>query len=368
MTVDVTLPFELHEHVPLAPLTTLEVGGATRYLARCHDLVGLQAVLAWAGERQLPIFLLGGGSNVLVADGGFAGLTPQYADDSWQAELDGDAVVLRLGAGHDWDAAVARCVEQGWGGVECLSGIPGLVGAAPIQNIGAYGQDVSETLGGVEGIELSNGNVHHWSAAQCRFGYRSSAFKEDWRGRYILTAVTLRLPVSDHGYVRYGELQRRLEASGAPPTLSRVRREVLAIRGAKSMLRSDSDPNRRSAGSFFVNPVVPPEVAEQAAEVWRQRGDDGQMPAFPASDGRVKLSAAWLIERAGFPRGYQRGPAGLSSRHTLALINRGGAKASDLLDLAAEIRMGVQRVFGVTLVPEPQLVGFSESVDELFQP
>lgn len=363
------LPFELHEHVSLAPLTTLEVGGATRYFARCTDLDGLRAALEWAEERSLPIFLLGGGSNVLVADAGFPGLTLQYADDRWQAEPDGDGMMLRLGAGHDWDAAVARCVEAGWSGVECLSGIPGHVGAAPIQNIGAYGQDVSETLERVEGIELSTGDVHRWEAAECRFGYRTSAFKTDWRGRYVLTAVTLRLPVSDQGTVRYGELQRRLEASGSAPTLDVVRRQVLAIRGSKSMLRSDNDPNRRSAGSFFVNPVVTSDVAEHAAEVWRQRGGDADaMPAFPTAGGRVKLSAAWLIERAGFPRGYQRGAAGLSTRHTLALINRGSAAASDLLALAAEIRVGVQDVFGVTLVPEPQLVGFSESVDELLQP
>lgn len=368
-----TLPFDLQENVPLAPLTTLEVGGATRYLATCHDLGELSAALEWAQDRHLPVFLLGGGSNVLVADRGFQGVTIRYLESSRRVEENAGEVLLRLGAGQVWDDAASFSVEQGLGGIECLSGIPGLVGAAPLQNIGAYGQDVAETLVAVEGIEISTGHQQRWTADACQFGYRTSAFKTIWRGRHVITAVELKLPRRPLGEVRYAELARRLQ--GTEPTLAAVRQQVLAIRASKSMLLSNGDTldsanpngdaNRRSAGSFFVNPVVSPEVASNVQDIWCQQQGDGAVPVFDAADGGSKLSAAWLIERSGFPRGTARGAVGLSSRHTLALINRGGARAVDLVALAAEIRAGVYRKFGVTLVPEPHFLGFEDPVDVL---
>lgn len=357
-----SLPFELRDNVPLAPLTTLEVGGVSRYLATCRDLAQVKAALAWGRERRLPIFVLGGGSNLLVADGGFQGLTVRYADTHQQVEIHGDRVLWRLGAGHVWDAAVEHSVAQGWAGIECLSGIPGLVGAAPLQNIGAYGQEVAETLESVSSLDLDTAETRRWTAAQCGLGYRTSIFKGAHRGRYLITGIELRLARVGEGSVRYRELARRL-ADGAP-TVANVRRHVLAIRREKSMVWSEEDANRRSAGSFFVNPVVSAERAAAARDAWLRRGGQGDMPAYDVADG-VKLSAAWLIERAGFVRGTARGAAGISSRHTLALINRGAAKAVDLLALAAEIRRKVYDDFGVTLVPEPYFLGFDASVDEL---
>lgn len=358
-------PFPLREQVSLAPLTTLEVGGATRYLADCRDLTELSAALAWARERRLRVFTLGGGSNLLVSDDGFDGLAVRYLEDTWTHQREGEEVLLRLGGGLSWDRAVQLSIEHGWAGIECLSGIPGWVGAAPIQNIGAYGQEVADCLVAVEGLEVESGRPRRWLAADCGFGYRSSHFKGIWRGQHVITAVELRLRIGGPGPVRYGELSRQLEALGEPPTLATVRQQVLSLRAGKSMLLSEQDPNRRSAGSFFVNPTVSPRTAAAVQESWRRSGGAGEVPTFDGVDGGVKLSAAWLIERSGFERGYGRGKAGLSSRHTLALINRGGARAADLVALAAEIRAGVHRSFGVTLTPEPHFLGFAAGVDEL---
>lgn len=360
--------FELQENVALAPLTTLEVGGATRFMAHCRDLEQLQAALAWAQDEQVPVFVLGGGSNLLVADQGFPGLTVRYTEDTWSHREDGDDVLLRLSAGVVWDRAVQLAVERDWAGIECLSGIPGWVGAAPLQNIGAYGQEVADCLTTIEGVEVASGRRMRWAAVDCGFDYRDSFFKSRWRGEYWLTAVELRLRrgVPEPGRaIRYGELRRQLQAQGGTTDLKAIRRTVLRIRAEKSMLLSEDDDNRRSAGSFFVNPTVPRAQAMAAQEAWEGRGGEGEMPAFEAPGGRVKLSAAWLIERAGFCRGHRRGAAGLSSRHTLALINRGGARAADIVALAAEIRSGVYGAFGVTLVPEPHFLGFSASVDQL---
>ncbi len=358
-------PFELQENVSLAPLTTLEVGGATRYMAQCRDLRELQAALEWAQDHRLPVFTLGGGSNLLVADEGFNGLTVRYLEDTWSHQEDGEDVVLRLGAGVVWDRAVQLSVERGWAGIECLSGIPGWVGAAPLQNIGAYGQEVAESLTAVEGLEVASGRAMRWPAADCGFGYRSSFFKGCWRGQYLITNVELRLRRGAPRPIRYGELARRLEALDEVPSLEAIRRTVLSIRASKSMLLSDDDENRRSAGSFFVNPEVPRSLAAAAQKAWAGRGGEGEMPTFEAGGGRVKLSAAWLIERAGFERGYGLGAAGLSSRHTLALVNRGGARAAEIVALAREIRAGVYRAFGVRLVPEPHFLGFAVGVDKL---
>ncbi len=355
-------PVPIDEDVPLATLTTLEVGGPARYLAACRSAVEVTDLLVWARLESLETFVLGGGSNLLVADSGFDGLVIQLLDDSIVLEThDEGRVRIRAGAGVEWDALVARAVAEGLGGLECLSGIPGRVGAAPIQNVGAYGQEVSETIETVRVVERPIGVLGRLPGERCGFGYRASHFKGTWRDRYVVIGVDFLLPRRSEGTVRYPDLQRRLgvTAGGPAPALADVRAAVLEVRAAKSMVLGPGDPNRRSAGSFFVNPVVEPDLAGSI----RERAG-GEMPAFPAAGGRVKLPAARLIEEAGFHRGFTLGRAGISSRHSLALINRGGATAEELVTLAATIRRGVRDAFGVTLRPEPTFLGF-DPVDTL---
>ncbi len=343
----------IEENFRFSGLTTLGVGGPARYLARCRTSDELAATLAWARDRDLEVFLLGGGSNLLVSDAGFDGLVVQLLDETVSFVDEGESVLVQAAAGADWDELVARTVAAGLGGLECLSGIPGRVGAAPIQNVGAYGQEVSQVIAGVEVVELTSSDRRTLSPAEAGFGYRHSQFKGPWRGRFAITRVDFRLAPATEGTVKYPDLERRFPA-GTRPTLRQVRDVVLDVRRSKSMVLDPYDPNRRSAGSFFVNPVV---TAEQAEEL-RLRTTDS-MPAYPVGDGSVKLSAAWLIERAGFRRGTRRGRAGLSSRHVLALINRGGATADELLALAREVRDAVEGKFNVRLRPEPVFLGFA---------
>ncbi len=348
------------ENIPLAPLTTLGVGGPARWLARCRSVTELRHALDWARRQAVPSLVLGGGSNLLVADRGFDGLVVICESCDLELKRAGDGVLARIAAGHDWDQLVAMTVAEGLGGIECLSGIPGRVGAAPIQNIGAYGQQLEDCLTAVEVIDRQSLECRRLSAAECGLSYRHSHFKTVWRDRLVITAIELRLQPDVFGAVRYGDLRGRLpDPSNA--SLAEVRRAVLKVRAEKSMLLDATDPNHLSAGSFFVNPVVAASVAERLRQ---QTGAGAEMPAYPALGG-VKLSAAWLIERAGFRRGEVRGRVGLSSRHVLALINRGGASASELIALAGEIRRRVRQRFAITLSPEPVLVGFEVPLDEL---
>ena len=357
----------LRRDVLLAERTTLEIGGAARWWARVEEPATLGELVRWAGAQGLPLTILGGGSNLLVADGGFDGLVIELGWKGVDVERQPGGARLRVGAGVPWDALVATTVEAGLGGLECLSGIPGRVGAAPIQNIGAYGQEVAEHLHAVEVFDLERGRVERLLASDCGFGYRWSHFKGAWRGRYVVLGVELELPATEIGTVRYRDLEKRFElAPGDPrPSVAAVREAVLEVRRSKSMVLDPEDPNRRSAGSFFVNPVVDPAMAAEALRRFREAGGEGEMPAYPAAEGRTKLAAAWLIERAGFERGHRQGRVGLSSRHTLALINRGGATARELLGLAATIRTGVRERFGVSLEPEPVFLGFDAPVEEL---
>ncbi|MCE7869902.1 UDP-N-acetylmuramate dehydrogenase [bacterium CPR1] len=338
------------ENVPLAVRTTLGVGGPARWHALAHTPAELAEHLRRATSEGLPTLMLGGGSNLLIADAGFPGLVVEYLADRIETLTSNGTVRLRVDAGVVWDNLVEYTVREHLAGLECLSGIPGRVGAAPIQNIGAYGQEVAERLQAVLAIERASGAEVRLPAEECGFGYRWSHFKGPWLDRYVVTGVELVLTPGGAASVRYAELQRRL-AADAP--LAEVRRTVLAIRRSKSMVYDPSDPNHRSAGSFFMNPVV------EAAQV--REG----MPSWPAGEGRAKLSAAWLIEQSGFPRGFLHGRVGLSSNHSLALINRGQATAAELVELAGLIRREVRERFGVTLVPEPVLIGFDRSVHEL---
>jgi len=362
----------LEPDVAFAGLTTLGVGGPARYLAQPRSVPELIGVLALARRRGLAVFVLGGGSNLLVSDAGFDGLVIRYGGAQLSLEpmsggssKTGEMLRVQAGAGLSWDRLVARTVAAGVGGIECLSGIPGAVGGAPIQNIGAYGQEVSEHLTAVHVIECASGRARCLSAVDCEFGYRRSRFQHEWRGRYVVTGVELQLPRTTRATLRYDALIQRF-ASASPPTPAAVREAVLAIRRDKSMLLEPGDPNRRSAGSFFVNPQVPAGEAERLAKGARTQSVVGPPPRHVQANGRVKLSAAWLIEAAGFRRGTRRGRVGLSSRHALALINLGGATATELLGFAREIRGRVRERFGITLTPEPTLLGFAEDVDSLF--
>ncbi len=340
---------QIVEGVPLAEHTTLRVGGPARFYCRPATRHELTAAIAWARERDLPVLILGGGSNLLVADDGFPGLVVHLAMHAIDVELAGSHAHVRAGAGVVWDEFVARAVAQGYGGVECLSGIPGLVGATPIQNVGAYGQEVAETISTVDTIDLSTLTDVRFNGADCGFGYRDSRFKSADRGRYVVTAVSFTLAIDAKPAIRYRDLQQYFADRAGDPSLGAVRDAVLEIRRRKAMVLDAADTDTWSAGSFFVNPVVSSDVAARFP-------DDA--PRFPSPTG-VKLSAAWLIENSGFSKGYRQGNVGLSSRHALAIVNRGGATASEIVALARDIRSAVADRFGVTLAPEPVLVGLS---------
>ena len=342
----------ISERVPLAPLTTLGVGGGARWFVEAADEGTVREACAWARQRGVPLRVLGGGSNLVVADGGVDALVLRIAVRGLtHRERDG-AVELTAAAGEPWDAVVAHSIERGWAGLECLSGIPGLVGATPIQNVGAYGQEVSDTVVSVRALDTSTGEAAEIPAAGCGFAYRDSMFKRQTPARFVVLAVTYRLRPGGAPTVSYGDVQRAL--AGRTPSLAETRAAVLTIRRGKSMVLDDpSDPNRRSCGSFFLNPIVD---AGQAASVTERSGDPA-MPRWPQADGRVKLSAAWLIERAGFTRGERAGAVGLSTRHTLAIVAHDGARTADVLAFARRVQDGVEQRFGVRLSPEPVFWG-----------
>jgi UDP-N-acetylmuramate dehydrogenase len=360
--------------VPLAGYTTLRLGGPAWRFAEAADDVELVAQVWAADERAEPLLVLGGGSNLVVADDGFPGTVVHVATRGVRHEPDGDAVLLTVAAGEDWDAVVAGTVADGLAGLECLSGIPGLAGATPIQNVGAYGQEVAQTLVAVRGYDRERGQVADLAASECGFGYRTSAFKRSLRtwapggpgvtGRFVVLGVTFRLARSPlSAPVRYAELARALGiAEGGRAPLGEVRSAVLALRRGKGMVLDDADPDTRSAGSFFTNPVLDlPAFAELERTAAAALGPGIRIPTYPAGPGRVKVPAAWLIERAGFTKGYAPGPDGqgarISAKHTLALVNPGKATTASLLALAREITDGVRKAFGVHLTPEPVLVG-----------
>lgn len=359
------MSLHLEHNVPLYGRTTLAVGGSAHFLAEVHTVEGLRDAVAFAVARQLPVLVLGGGSNMLVADAGFAGVVIQYCDQTLQLRRDGEWGHVFAGAGVVWDDLVAMTVTENLTGIESLSGIPGWVGAAPIQNIGAYGQEFSQCARYVHVFDMHTGATDILAAEACGFGYRFSHFKGAWQGRYVVTGVEIALRAGGIPVVRHAEVRAALPPSS---TLTDVRNATLAIRASKSMVYDRNDPNHRSAGSFFMNPVVSEERARQAQAWWvAQGGDAASMPMFPGEHGMVKLSAAWLIERVGFPKGYVYGAAGLSSKHTLALINRGHAHAADMVALAAHIRRKVADITGIVLEPEPVFVGFSGTVDEILR-
>jgi UDP-N-acetylmuramate dehydrogenase len=306
-----------------------------------------------ADAAGTPLLLLAGGSNVVIADEGFDGLVLRIATRGIERAADDGSVRLSVAAGESWDELVAGAVADGLVGVECLAGIPGSVGATPIQNVGAYGQEVSETITSVRVLDRRSGEVLELAPEECGFGYRTSAFKRAPGERVVLSVEFVLPRATESAPVRYGELARALGVElGESAPAAAVREAVLALRRGKGMVLDPADPDSVSAGSFFTNPILGADAFEALA---RRAGE--RPPAFGEPDGRVKTSAAWLVERAGFHRGYGDGRAGISSKHTLALVNRGGATTAELVALAREIAAGVQRHFGVELVPEPVFVG-----------
>jgi UDP-N-acetylmuramate dehydrogenase len=341
---------EIQHDVPLAARTTLGLGGPAKRLARVTSLDELRQALADASRAGDPVLVLGGGSNLVIGDAGFAGLVIAIDLRGIAIEERDDHALVTAAAGVPWDAFVAELVDRGLAGCECLAGIPGLVGATPMQNVGAYGQEVSDTITRVRVLERATGAVVDFSPAQCRFGYRTSVFKGS--DRWVVIEVEFRLVRRATSMpIKYAELASSLGISeGGTAPLAAVRERVIELRRRKGMVVDPGDPDSRSAGSFFMNPIVDAETLDQLIA---RLPPGTAVPRFAAPDGKTKLSAGWLIERAGFSRGTQRGNVGTSSKHALALVNRGGATTTELLALAAEIQQAVRTTLGIQLVIEP---------------
>jgi UDP-N-acetylmuramate dehydrogenase len=339
----------------LAGYTTLRLGGPAQRFVEAETPEAVTEVVRAADSAGEPLLVLGGGSNLVVADDGFDGTVAWIATRGFRL----DGATLRVAAGEDWDDVVARTVDAGYGGLECLSGIPGQVGATPVQNVGAYGVEVSDLLTSVRLLDRASGEVRDVPASELGLGYRTSVLK----GTDSAVVLDVEFELHTDGLsapVRYAELARTLDVEiGTRVPIADARAAVLDLRARKGMVLDPSDHDTWSTGSFFTNPVLDDDALPGALERITERvGEDVAVPSYPGGEGRTKLSAAWLIERAGFGKGHA-GPGGrvrLSDKHTLALTNRGGASTDDLLVLAREVRDGVLAAFGVRLYPEPVLV------------
>jgi UDP-N-acetylmuramate dehydrogenase len=340
------------EDIPLAPFTTLGVGGPTKYFSIAKSADDLVRLFDWADSAGEKVFVLGGGSNILVSDSGFDGLVIKIEIGGVAFEDDTGNVSVTAGAGEDWDELVADCVDRDLAGFECLSGIPGTVGGTPVQNVGAYGQEVSETIVSVRCFDRNTSTIVELTNEGCGFEYRKSIFNTSEQNRYVVVSVVYRLTRGGEPKITYKDLQQRFP--GRVPTLRETRDTVIAIRREKSMVIDPADPNSRSAGSFFKNPIVGSSVADSIAE---EVGID-RIPQFAAGGDNVKIPAAWLIEQAGFKKGFALGNAGISASHSLAIINRGAATSAEIIALKDMIVKTVLDKFGIPLLPEPIFVGF----------
>lgn len=347
---------EVREYVPLAPLTTLGVGGRARFFVNASTPDEVAQGVAFAEARKLPLFVLGGGSNLVISDRGWSGLVLHVSNDNLETHEFEGKIRFDVGAGIPWDDFVGESVSRNCAGVECLSGIPGSVGGTPVQNVGAYGQEVSETIVSVLAFDVSDNRVREMQAAECGFGYRSSIFNSSQRDRYVILRVSYALAPNAKPKLHYADLQKYFSGRESPPSLSEAREAVVAIRAAKGMLISPGDPDSRSAGSFFKNPVLSP--VEFDALTRKASARNLQIPSYPALSQRHKISAAWLVENSGFSKGYAKGSVSISSKHALAIVNRGNATADEVVALKNEVQDAVQGLWDIRLQPEPVLVGF----------
>src|SRR5215469_2151658 len=345
----------LQENVPLAALTTIGVGGPARFFVEALTPDDVREAVAYAKSRNLRLFVLGGGSNLVVSDAGWPGLVLKVAIPGINHRHVHGKAYFEVGAGEDWDAFVAVTVQHHCAGIECLSGIPGSVGGTPVQNVGAYGQEVSETIVSLDALNLNTGKEEEFENADCSFAYRTSLFNTTAKGQYVIVRVTFALPHDGEPRLTYADLKKRFCSWPTQPTLADVREAVREIRLSKGMLITPGDADSRSAGSFFKNPVL---TSEQFDEL-RQRASARNLdvPSYPALDAQRKVSAAWLVEKSGFTKGYEKGHVGISSRHALAIVNRGGATAAEILALKDEIRRKVESTWGICLETEPVFVG-----------
>jgi UDP-N-acetylmuramate dehydrogenase len=349
----------VQENVPLAPLTTFKLGGPARYFVEAASIAEVEEAVSFSRTRDLPLFVLGGGSNLVVSDVGWPGLVLRIAIagiDRRSESNDEGKILFDAGAGESWDRFVSHAVRAECAGVECLSGIPGSVGGTPVQNVGAYGQEVSETIESVLVLDLKDGQVRELCREACGFAYRGSIFNTSERGRFIVLRVVFALTPGGDPSIRYADLKRHFEGREITPSLAETREAVRHIRALKGMLIVPGDPDCQSAGSFFKNPIISEERHKDLKKRATERGLT--LPSYPALDTQKKISAAWLVERSGFAKGYGFGHVGISSKHALAIVNRGGATAAEVLSLKEQIQQRVEEIWGVHLEPEPVMIGF----------
>ncbi len=348
---------QIQENIPLAPLTTLRVGGPARYFVEAHSIAEVRDAVLYARDHNLQLFVLGGGSNLVVADAGWPGLVLKIGimginhrhGHNHEATFD-------VGAGEDWDPFVAATVAHDCSGIECLSGIPGTVGGTPVQNVGAYGQEVADTIESVRVFDLKTLEEDELSKDECGFAYRASIFNTSAKGRYIVLQVSYKLLHGGEAHITYADLKKYFAGSPNPPTLAETRDAVRKIRRSKAMLIVDGDDDCRSAGSFFKNPIL---TESQYSDLKKRAAQENlEVPSYPAQDSQRKVSAAWLVEHSGFHKGFSDGRVGISSKHTLAIVNRGNATAREVLAFKDRIQQGVHDRWGIHLVPEPVFVGF----------
>jgi len=349
----------LLENIPLAPLTTLKIGGPARYFVEAGNVGEVKEAVTFARSRDLSLFVLGGGSNLLVADAGWPGLVLKVSVpgiDQRNGHDEDGRTLFDVGAGESWDRFVSHAVIARCAGIECLSGIPGSVGGTPVQNVGAYGQEVSETIASVQVLDLKDTQVRELCPEACEFSYRASIFNTTERGRFIVLRVTYALTPGGSPRITYADLKHHFEGRETPPSLAETREAVRHIRALKGMLIVPGDADCRSAGSFFKNPMLSQEQHEDLKQ--RAAAKGFTVPNYPALETRKKVSAAWLVERSGFAKGFGFGRVGISTKHALAIVNRGGATAADVLALKEQIQHRVEEIWGVRLEPEPVMVGF----------
>lgn len=353
--------FLLKENIPLWQYTTLHLGGKAKYFCECNSIDDIRSALQFSKEKNIRAHILGGGSNTIFSDDGFNGLVIKIGLRGLSFVSDGNDILIIAKAGEDWESFVAMTVEKGYAGIECLSGIPGLVGATPIQNVGAYGQEVKDTIESVNVLDLRSLEEKVFQNSDCRFSYRESRFKQQDAGNYIVTEVTFRLKSNGRPSTAYPEVQKMIEQkvplanlADGTESLSAVRNIVLSLRKKKSMVIDPNDPNSRSVGSFFLNPIVDNNTLSNVLVQWKSIGDGTSVPTFPFGELK-KIPAAWLIEKSGFKKGYKKDGVGISENHTLALVNYDGTTKS-LLRLAEEIQQGVEQTFNIRLQLEANVI------------